>query len=450
MRVLQIDSIKSVLTAASTRVVFLAEDHDGQAGDKKSEHIGIRDKASIYLNPSAAQETMVATDLRHLLAIPVEVTDNISHTAFRFNNASMTSPVGCVTQEDSEDDSAQTSYSSADSEIPVHATLDPLLRQSAAGHAALDRFLQSILHVFDDQHRISTYAVYVWRRLARLCYFDCGGAIISEEFDWTTPDSPLHDFMWKVAHMKDTDLGYDPTVTAATDEEAKEFKDMAENPAVHEKIREFVKQATAPGQPIYKVEIVPMAAPPDEGFPDDPFPPPPSPDPSLPADVQHSPELPVAPKAQQFLIGKAHFSSNSLVGQCTRGYIAYDIVGHRLCFLMDSWRPYVPNRTRPEHLVLQRMARLGVTGIPTLICGGDVGGMQAQRSQAQNVIYCGGTKPPGIHYRMATVEIGLPLESFKNFKQLSLIFADAVYCESIYFVPLTELISGVSSLAGMA
>ncbi|RPD73193.1 hypothetical protein L226DRAFT_489470 [Lentinus tigrinus ALCF2SS1-7] len=285
-----------------------------------------------------------------------------------------------------------------------------------------------MLEVFDNQHRRFSYAIYVWDYMARICFFDRGGAVISEEFNWTMPDSPLHDFVWKVAHMSEAQLGYDPTVERVSDEDAAAFKRMADDSGVHEKIRSFVKQAIREGQPIYKVDIIPMGTPPDEGFPDDPFPPPSSADPSSAAPASPPSQPPVAPTPRSFLIGKAYFSSHSLVGRCTRGYIAYDIDEERLCFLKDYWRPYVPNRTRQEHLVYERMARCRVEGIPTLICGGDVGGTRAQTSQIQDIL-ChpdGALSVPLFHYRIATVEIGLPLESFTNFKQLALVFADAV------------------------
>ena len=433
--------IDSVLSALPAKTVRVLETPSHRAADGNSSRRDSVIDAGIYLSSQAALDATTLSEKQrknsqikpeelakrphlgsrswHWLAIPIEVKLNIDNTPFYFSNKSSASQKPC----------AQSS-SSANATGTSEPGQKPFIRGSAKGEEALGQFVEYMLNVFDNQHRTFSYAIYVWHRLARLCFFDQGGAIISEAFDWTTPDSPLHDFMWKVANMEVEDLGYDPTATLATDEEAKNFTDMAENSAVHEKIREFVKQATAPGQPIYKVEIIPMAAPHDEGFPDDPFPPPspPTSDPSSPAGAPPEPAPPVAPKARSFLIGKAHFSSHSLIGRCTRGYIAYDTEEQRLCFLKDYWRPYVPHRTRPEHLVLERMARRNVTGIATLICGGDVGGVRAQLSRVQSVLYHLGSSPPAprSHYRMATVEIGLPLESFDNFKQLSLIFADAV------------------------
>ncbi|RPD52982.1 hypothetical protein L227DRAFT_558236 [Lentinus tigrinus ALCF2SS1-6] len=350
----------------------------------------------------------------HWVAIPIEVKHNRDHAAFHFSKV----PPTTHSKHSSSSPNASKASSEPKSFVPV--TL-----QNEKGYI---QFIDHMSEVFDNQHRRFSYAIYVWDYMARICFFDRGGAVISEEFNWTTPDSPLHDFLWKVAHMSEAQLGYDPTVERVSDEDAAAFKRIADDSTVHEKIRSFVKQAIPEGQPIYKVDIIPMGAPPDEGFPDDPFPPPSPADPSSAAPASPPSQPPVAPTPRSFLIG------NSLIGRSTRGYIAYDIDGERLCFLKDYWRPYVPNRTRPEHMIYERMARCGVEGIPTLICGGDVGGMRAQTSQIQDILcHPDGALPvPLFHYRIANVEIGLPLESFMNFKQLALVFADAVltHCQA--------------------
>ncbi|RPD73199.1 hypothetical protein L226DRAFT_614421 [Lentinus tigrinus ALCF2SS1-7] len=350
----------------------------------------------------------------HWVAIPIEVKHNRDHAAFHFDKVPPT------TQSKHSASSPNASKASSEPKSFVPVTL-----QNEQGYV---QFIDHMSEVLDNQHRRFSYAIYVWDYMARICFFDRGGAVISEEFNWTMPDSPLHDFVWKVAHMSEAQLGYDPTVERVSDEDAAAFKRMADDSTVHEKIRSFVKQAIPEGQPIYKVDIIPMGTPPDEGFPDEPFPPHSPADPSSAAPASPPSQPPVAPTPRSFLIGKAYFSSHSLIGRSTRGYIAYDIDGERLCFLKDYWRPYVPKRTRPEHMIYERMARCGVEGIPTLICGGDVGGMQAQTSQIQDIL-ChpdGAPSVPLFHYRIATVEIGLPLESFMNFKQLALVFADAV------------------------
>ncbi|KAI0701143.1 hypothetical protein C8T65DRAFT_656851, partial [Cerioporus squamosus] len=326
------------------------------------------------------------------------------------------------------------------------------VRESIEGEAALAQFAEYVLNVLNHQHRLFCYAIYICGRMARLCYFDRDGAIISKDFNWTTTDSPLHDFLWKVACMTREDLGYDPTATLLDVNNLKEtesFKAMANNPSVPPAVQEYVKAATAEGVPIYKLSIIPMSAPPDEGLPDDPSSHPdqssdrdtPSPTPgpfaspteqSTGSDApspapDSSPSPPTEPQERHFLVGKPHFVTDSLVGRCTRGYVAYNLDTGRLCFLKDYWRPYVPGRTRPEHLVLELLNRSKVRHVATLICGGDVAGLRAQQTKVQVLLDHMKAPPvPRIHYRLATEEIGLPLEDFRDFRQLAGVFRNAI------------------------
>ncbi|TFK79031.1 hypothetical protein K466DRAFT_473460, partial [Polyporus arcularius HHB13444] len=74
-----------------------------------------------------------------------------------------------------------------------------------------------------------------------------------------------------------------------------------------------------------------------------------------------------------------------------------------------------------------RLNSCGVQNIATLICGGDVGGLRAQQTLIQGLLTHMEKAPvPRVHYRLATEEIGLPLEDFKNFKELAMIFYDAI------------------------
>ncbi|TFK81534.1 hypothetical protein K466DRAFT_450383, partial [Polyporus arcularius HHB13444] len=475
---LMVQSINSVFAAASTKRLLVLDTAGHRARDVYNDTADAFDDAGrgIYHHNStalkaiafdekcrekrkvdadaAAERSHAGRRSVHWLAIPIVVKHDIAHTAFYLDDSSETPRAAVRTSQ--QEYSAQASFSGNSSEQttgsvapdappptdehpPADASFEgfsaaPFIQESAQGKEALVQFTECLLNVFENQHRLFSYAIYVWRHRARLCIFDRGGAIVCDAFDWTTPHSPLHDFIWKVANMMPegrVHLGYDPTVQSATKKDAAAFRAMVNDPAVHEMIRPFAKKAVSDGYPIHEVTIIPMNTPPDEGFPDDPFPPHPCPDSSVPACDPPPPasSQPAEPQPRSFLIGRAHCSTDTLMGRCTRGYIAYDIAEARLCFLKDLWRSYIPTHTRPEHVVYERMARCGVTGIPTVICGGDVGGMHSQATMTQNLLNRLRTKwiAPRVHYRIATVEIGLPLESFKNFKELALILLDALY-----------------------
>ena len=85
---------------------------------------------------------------------------------------------------------------------------------------------KSMLDIFNDQHRLFSYAIYVVKSQARLLYYDRSGVFVSKVFDWTLTSSLLHTFVWKLVHMSLEDLGYDPTIPPASPLEAGRFMGM--------------------------------------------------------------------------------------------------------------------------------------------------------------------------------------------------------------------------------
>ncbi|KAI1791533.1 hypothetical protein LXA43DRAFT_889104 [Ganoderma leucocontextum] len=327
----------------------------------------------------------------------------------------------------------------------------PFVKLSEGGEEALGQFVEYMLNVQKNQHRIFSYAVYVCYNMARLLYFDRSGAFVSEPFRWDETDSLLHQFVWKIARLANAgrfeDLGHDPTAELASGEAKDKFMALKDDMSLPPHIRDGFKKATADKWPIYKLDVTPGQPSKDEWFDDITFPPPkdfsspPTPSPSqrtpLSKPSSSSDPLPSSsnnftPSVRQFLVGRPHFAADGLVGRCTRGYFAYDITDDdssnwRVCFLKDSWRPLVPGHTRPEHLVYQRLRFFGVnTGIGTLICGGDVGGHRAQRTRVQEHLPEKNRPVLRVHYRLVIEEIGIPLEHFNSFPELSAFFMDAI------------------------
>ena len=501
-----------------------AEEPAGEDGKKRASRTATFNDAGVYwTTPQASKATklrdqqinrskMTPKELRALgkfdarscdwVAIPVEIKHGMNNTAFYFHDHTEKKPTRSSTHtksskptkaSESRKKSAPVSASSApvtpgDAEGPTHATTIPgepsqpvsslqdggpstasgtkqgtakFVRNSKAGEEALAQFAEYILNVLNHQHRIFCYAIYIWQHMARLFCFDRGAVILSTEFSWLTVDSPLHDFLWKVAQMQRVELGYDPTAELVEDRDptpkhvedsdptakpvevsdADSFRNMGKKEDVPEPIRKYVRAATAEGIPIYKISITPMAAPPDEGLPEDPCS---QSDQSSvsssPPESSPSPTPCVEPQTRYFLVGKPHFVTDSLFGRCTRGYVAYEPDTGRLCFIKDYWRPYVSGRSRPEHLISERLNSLHVKNVATLICGGDVDGPRAQMTQWQDMLDHLTVLPvPLVHFRMATEEIGLPLEEFTNFRELARVFHSAiqgelsscVYCDAL-------------------
>ena len=302
-------------------------------------------------------------------------------------------------------------------------------------------------NLFAHQHRLFVYGFYVQWKWARLLYFDRSGALVSAPFDWTETTSPLHDFVWKVAHMPPEQLGYDPTAQLASEFEVKMLRSTMADQSLPADVRQYVRdaflsKATASNQetsvnaterakppklellfddfPIFKLTVTSSDPSSDEAFPDTSLP--------LPSKACSFERGASAGVGRTFLVGHPHFLSDALVGRCTRGYIAFDLQNNVFCFLKDSWRPLTPTSTcsLPEHLMYERLHRHNVPHIASLVCGGDVGGHRAQVTPVQDNTPPQKKHSPRVHYRIVVKEIGIPLTEFKTFTELARVFRHAL------------------------
>ncbi|KAI1791921.1 hypothetical protein LXA43DRAFT_384908 [Ganoderma leucocontextum] len=330
---------------------------------------------------------------------------------------------------------------------------EPYINNTPNGELGLGQVAEYMLNLLTHQHRCFAYGFYVKWKFARLLYFDRTGALISEPFDWTEKTSLLHDFVWKVAHMTPEQLGYDPTAQPASELEIDLLRSKMgeELKALPDEVQQYVRnaflcKATQPvgttttdagdsGKaksdkpakakpevpldeiPVYKLTVTSSDPSPDEAFPESPGSPPPTT--SAPSGADATGE-------RTFLVGRPHFAAESLIGRCTRGYIAFDLQDKIFCFLKDSWRPLVSGRSRPEHLVYERLRNRNVGRIASLVCGGDVGGHWAQVTRIQEDMPQEKKPVPRVHYRIVIEEIGVPLTEFRNFAELAAIFGHAL------------------------
>ncbi|KAI0737300.1 hypothetical protein C8Q80DRAFT_1358826 [Daedaleopsis nitida] len=382
----------------------------------------------------------------HHVAVPLEVKYNYGNSAFKFpfpskRKAASTAQshtddadVGDSVVEGGDvsvEDEAAVSGAPAQNEgAAFHTTYVPqYMHDTLLGSAGISQLGEYMFKTFKYQHRIFSFAIYVCLNMCRLLRFDHSGAFVSEPFQWTSRDSALHTFLWKIASMQDSDrlagLGYDPTASLVDETERATFAALASAPTLPQEVRTYVEEATVNNAPVYKVQVTTSSPTDDERLPDEPA------SPSSKDGPRTEPDT-TGHQTFEFLIGDPLFAAEALVGRCTKGYVAYrlDLPANtpdkdRLCFLKDCWRPYVSGRTRPEHLVYQRLQSHSVNHIASLICGGDVGGAHAQRTTVHEFLF--DTRPvPRIHYRLVTEEIGIPVTKFRDFRELARIFADAL------------------------
>ena len=306
------------------------------------------------------------------------------------------------------------------------------IRRSKNDWDGLGQLAEYMLNVFIYQHRAFSFFIYILRNRCRLLYFERTGAYVSTPFDWTQTTSHLHDFVWKIAHMTRAQLGWDPTATPASVAERAQLEALITDSTVPPEIQDFIRKSTEHSCPIYKLSVTVAKAAPEDRLPNDPEPEPTPAKTSKEDDVE---------EVHEFIVGRPHFAAEALFGRCTKGYVALKMVPggqSRLCYLKDCWRAYVPGRTRPEHVVYERLHKHRVPNIATVICGGDIrsphpfDATQPSRLQLTEVdrvlsIKQGHGRPVSrVHYRIVTDGIGLPLRCFRNFKELALILASAI------------------------
>ncbi|KAI1786064.1 hypothetical protein LXA43DRAFT_898667 [Ganoderma leucocontextum] len=283
------------------------------------------------------------------------------------------------------------------------------IRDSIKGREALGQVAEYMTHIFRCQHRTFAFAIYFVQDKARFLYFDRTGAAVSH---WCSfeKDLYLQEFVYRLAKASLADRGHDPTATLVPfdSQDAQNFRSSADGLVESSLLRKWVVDSTKSSCPIYKLKAT-----------------------SVTRDAESGASI-----SRDFLVGRPYFSSDTLVGRCTRAYIAFDPVEKSHCFLKDYWRPVVLDRTHPEHEVYERLyARLEANGkttknLPTLICAGDLDGHNAQKSRVDAEIRtdqnASAPPVPRTHYRLVLREVGVPLEKFPNFKTLLNLILQAV------------------------
>ncbi|TBU42647.1 hypothetical protein BD309DRAFT_923182 [Dichomitus squalens] len=465
--------VRSVLKAAGCKNLRVLDtaNHNAKEGNCNKK---VFNDAGIYLNtpltrraitraPEHDKESTTKEQLKthrlgppswHWMEVPMVVKANKVDSAFYFKRRPHVEEVEKSTEQDGVESEQTTDALGPES---VKKRAEPLLRLSDyRGRESYGHLVNYMDHVFNYQHRTFCYAVYVCFDMARLLYFDRSGAYVTEALSWVETTSLLHELVWKTARLAVTkkfgDMGHDSTATMVDNQTRKRFIKEARNLDLPSHVRAGLAQATESYCPLYMLEVEYVPPSPDEWFPDEPFPF----APEEPTDDAHldeplsepsatlSSSSPMSakeatpssdktvPRVRKFIVGRPHFAGEALVGRCTKGYMAFDVTDPMHwapCFVKDTWRPYIPNRTRPEHLVYERLLRKGIKpsdGIATFICGGDVGGSRAQWTRIPSDLPGDHGSVPHIHYRVATADIGLPVSQFKTFGELSGLFADAL------------------------
>ncbi len=270
------------------------------------------------------------------------------------------------------------------------------------------------LEVFRRQHRCFLFAIAIVRNKAAFIRFDRNGAVVSQAFDYIPSSRVLGNFFYRLFHVHRNGMsiprelrGHDPTAELACESCTTLFRDLhktRKNDFDPVAVAGLEKAATK-GWPIYCLSIKSPWSPDGRAVrPDDPV------------------------ETHRVLVGRPLFSSLSMMGRGTRGFVGWDMDADRPVFVKDSWRTE-SDRLHSELEIYhqlwsgQESQSVEVTHIPTVLGGGDVSivtgnGESVQRTHTQKYADDETPRPGRVHSRIVIKEIGRRLKDFEHVYEL--------------------------------
>ncbi|KAH8096873.1 hypothetical protein BXZ70DRAFT_1065939 [Cristinia sonorae] len=255
------------------------------------------------------------------------------------------------------------------------------------------QLLGYVSRILQHQHRLSVFSVSIWQRAAYLMHWDRAGVVVTKPFDYTKEPRKLLTFFYRLGRMTDAQLGFDPTVQLAKSTDADVQAMRAYKSAIDYRTRCRDKAFPAEA-PVYRVSV-----------PD--------------ADGE----------SRSFLIGEPRHTSRSAFGRGTKGFVAYDSAGDEIRFLKTYFRPATATRTESD--IYRHLKAKDVTGVTTMLCGGDVhspadGTSPPVLQQTRTQTYLEQHQTCLIHHRIVTEEVGRPLEEYTSSYELCFVMYDAL------------------------
>ena len=264
---------------------------------------------------------------------------------------------------------------------------------------------ESVIGVFNCQHRLFVFMILFVEDKARLIQFDRTGASVTPAFDYTHRPEVIGKFLYRISRNP-ASMGHDPTATRANEADAELFRNLHTRYHATSAVGCSLRDAVTEGWPLHKLCIEGRFSPNGSTavLPNDPV------------------------SRREFLIGKPTSTSRSLCGRGTKTFVAYDIATKKVVVIKDSWRPNSTNyRSEYDTYLLLNNAEIPAGNpflIPTLLGGGDViwnSTAQETRPSRSNPDHPRVTRT---HFRLVLKEVCRPLEDFTN----SLELVTAVMC----------------------
>ncbi|KAI1782104.1 hypothetical protein LXA43DRAFT_957881 [Ganoderma leucocontextum] len=210
--------------------------------------------------------------------------------------------------------------------------------------------------VFATQQRMFLFMLLVIGRSFRLLRWDRAGVATTPCIDYFEHPDTLCDILWRLAHVDNNALGFDPSATRlcpadvdflrmdiaslpdptdTSHEERQLEENKVQGSFVFAYVRSLFRTSLERDWPRYRVQV------PGAGCP------------------------------REYLVGRPVFRASNMVGRGTRGYVALDCKTGRFVWLKDAWRAsYVITETEGD--ILRKLNDAGVKNVPTLVCHGDI------------------------------------------------------------------------------
>ena len=250
------------------------------------------------------------------------------------------------------------------------------------------------------QFRSYVFSLLVFPKYARILRWDRSGVIVTGQIDLTDDASLLANFFCRYENMTTSQRGYDENITQITSQDVQAV--------IPDAIEKLGANKTSP---FFSVK-----------FP-------------------HSND-------EFFITKPTYMGIGSPTGRSTRTFQALSVTTKELVFLKDTWRVIHPG-ILPEHDIYALLALKQVHHVATMIAYHDMA-HEATRTKdfagAKWLKFKDGDPPRSFrkfqHYRLVLKEVGRPLQSFRNVKELIQVFRDALRGTFSHYPAFISLANG--------
>lgn len=128
-----------------------------------------------------------------------------------------------------------------------------LLRDSEKGKKAQAQIANYVTQIMIRQHRTFVFLLYVCQTKARITRWDRAGCIVSKPFDFVKQPEKLLNFIYRLALMSRSELGYDGTASLADEVQVKKLTEIAHvNEYARKCAEDILDPTTRMHHPIYE------------------------------------------------------------------------------------------------------------------------------------------------------------------------------------------------------